>query len=107
MTDADVQMHTLIMLNMGAVLPLASEGLFGGCPNLTVHVIDSTRPIELANMFGGVGGVAGDDDEEDGERPEGDTRVLVWTDGGADKIEELRMAWQTIQVRFNFHCSAA
>ncbi|KZV71906.1 CDC45-like protein [Peniophora sp. CONT] len=91
-------MHTLIMLNMGAVLPLASEGLFGGCPNLTVHVLDSTRPIELANMFGGVGGNVGDDDDdEDGQRAEGDTRVLVWADGGADKIDELRSAWETVQ----------
>ena len=86
------------MLNMGAVLPLASEGLFGRFPNLTVHVIDSTRPIELANIFGGAGGNVGE--EEDEEQAEGDTRVLVWADSGADKIGELKSAWETVQVRF-------
>lgn len=92
-------MHTLIMLNMGAVLPLATEGLFGELPGLTVHVLDSTRPVELMNMFGGVGTRAGDDEEgEDGERAEADTRVLVWDDGSAEKIEDLRSAWETIQV---------
>jgi hypothetical protein len=51
---------------------------------MSVHVIDSSRPQNLASLFG-----AG----ENGER------IIVWDDGGADNMEEERKAWEATMVR--------
>ena len=79
-----VQLHTLIMFNMGAILDLPSPEWFGDFPTtLTVHVIDSTRPQNLSSVFGG--GENGD-------------RIVIWDDGGAERLQEERKAWEVLTV---------
>ncbi|KAJ6500517.1 CDC45-like protein [Mycena sanguinolenta] len=76
------ELHTLILINMGAILDLPSEEWFGGfSTKMSVHVIDSARPQNLSSLFGG--GEAGD-------------RIVVWDDGSADKLEEERKAWEAL-----------
>ncbi|KAJ7837015.1 CDC45-like protein [Mycena olivaceomarginata] len=76
------ELHTLILLNMGAILDLPSEEWFGGFSSkMSVHVIDSARPQNLSSLFGG--GEAGD-------------RIVVWDDGSADKLDEERKAWEAL-----------
>ncbi|TFY59472.1 hypothetical protein EVJ58_g5762 [Rhodofomes roseus] len=75
-------LHTLILLNMGSILELPSPDWFGDFdPRLTVHVIDSSRPQNLPNLFGG---------GENGER------IIVWDDGGAEHLQEERKAWEAL-----------
>lgn len=79
-----MQLHSLILLNMGGFMDLPSADWFGDFdPRVTVHVIDSTRPQSLANLFGG--GANGE-------------RVIVWDDGEADKLTEEGKAWELTQV---------
>ncbi|KAH9934679.1 CDC45-like protein-domain-containing protein [Fomitopsis serialis] len=55
-----VQLHTLLLLNMGAILDLPSSEWFGDFdPRLTVHVIDSSRPQNLRRR------VAEEDEDEE------------------------------------------
>ena len=69
---------------MGAILDLPSEDWFGGfSPQLSVHVIDSSRPQNLSSLFGG---------GENGER------IVIWDDGGAERMEEERKAWEVLTV---------
>lgn len=69
---------------MGAILDLPSEEWFGNfSPQLTVHVIDSSRPQNLSSLFGG--GENGD-------------RIVIWDDGGAEGMEEDRKAWEFLTV---------
>ncbi|KAH7929792.1 CDC45-like protein [Leucogyrophana mollusca] len=76
------ELHTLILLNMGSVLDLPSVEWFGDFDTkLSVHVIDSARPQNLASLFGG--GANGD-------------RIIVWDDGDCENMEELRKAWEAI-----------
>ncbi|KAJ7273195.1 CDC45-like protein [Mycena rebaudengoi] len=76
------ELHTLILLNMGAILDLPSDEWFGGfSTNMAVHVIDSARPQNLSSLFGA--GEAGD-------------RIVVWDDGAAENLEEERKAWEAL-----------
>ncbi|KAG2158166.1 CDC45 family [Suillus bovinus] len=76
------ELHTLILLNMGAILDLSSENWFGDFSmKLTVHIIDSNRPQNLANMFAG---------GENGER------FIVWDDGEAENMGDERKAWEAL-----------
>ncbi|KAF5372863.1 hypothetical protein D9758_001652 [Tetrapyrgos nigripes] len=76
------ELHSLILLNMGGILDLSSPDWFGDFnPQVTVHVIDSTRPQNLSTLFG-----AGTNGE----------RIVVWDDGGAAKLEEERKAWEAL-----------
>lgn len=69
---------------MGAILDLPSEDWFGDFnPQLNVHVIDSSRPQNLSSLFGG-----GDNGE----------RIIIWDDGGAERMEEERKAWEVLTV---------
>lgn len=69
---------------MGAILDLSSENWFGEFSmKLTVHIIDSNRPQNLANMFSG---------GENGER------FIVWDDGEAENMGEERKAWEALTV---------
>jgi cell division control protein 45 len=71
---------------MGAILDLPSAQWFGDFrTDMTVHVIDSTRPQNLSSLFG-----AG----ENGER------IVVWDDGGAEKLEEERKSWEALMVNY-------
>ncbi|THG99216.1 hypothetical protein EW026_g3104 [Hermanssonia centrifuga] len=79
-TYADL--HTLILINMGAILDLPSPEWFGDfTQHLTVHVIDSSRPQNLSSLFGA--GEAGE-------------RIVIWDDGGAELMEEERKAWEVL-----------
>lgn len=79
-----MKLHTLILINMGAILDLPSPEWFGDFnPRLTVHVIDSSRPQNLASLFG-----AG----ENGDR------IVIWDDGGAENMQEERKAWEVLTV---------
>lgn len=69
---------------MGSILDLPSSEWFGSfSTQLTVHVIDSSRPQNLASVFGG---------GENGER------IIVWDDGGAEDLQEERKAWEALTV---------
>ena len=69
---------------MGAILDLPSSAWFGDfSEKLTVHVIDSSRPQNLSSLFAG---------GESGER------IVVWDDGGAEKMEEEKRAWEVLTV---------
>ncbi|KAH9857037.1 CDC45-like protein [Lenzites betulinus] len=75
-------LHTLIMFNMGAIIDLPSEDWFGDFPtSLTVHVIDSSRPQNLASVFG---------TGENGDR------IIIWDDGGVEDLQEERKAWEVL-----------
>ncbi|KAG6917784.1 hypothetical protein DXG01_001056 [Tephrocybe rancida] len=64
------ELRTLIMLNVGGILDLATEEWFGKAgPRLKIHIIDSARPLQLANYY---------------EAPD----VCVWDDGSVEKIGE-------------------
>ena len=70
---------------MGSILDLPSEQWFGDFDTkMSVHVIDSSRPQNLASLFGAGG---------NGER------IIIWDDGGADNMEEERKAWEATMVR--------
>jgi cell division control protein 45 len=78
------QLHTLILLNMGSITDLPNAEWFGEFAlSVGVHVIDSSRPRNLASMFAV------------GENAE---RILVWDDGEADKLEEEKKAWEALTV---------
>ena len=65
-------------------MELPSSEWFGESnTSLTVHVIDSMRPYNLASLF------------MDG--PNGE-RIIIWDDGGADKLQEERKAFEAIEV---------
>jgi cell division control protein 45 len=69
---------------MGAILDLPSADWFGEfSPQLSVHVIDSSRPQNLSSLFGG---------GENGER------IIIWDDGGAERMDDERNAWEVLTV---------
>lgn len=77
-------MHTLFLINIGAILDLPSPTWFGDfSTKLTVHVIDSTRPYNLGSLFGS------------GDR---ENLIVVWDDGQAENLEEEKNAWQALEV---------
>ncbi|KAI6043141.1 CDC45 family [Pisolithus marmoratus] len=77
------ELHTLILINMGAILDLPSPTWFGEFSSRqTVHVIDSNRPQNLGSLFGG--GDIGD-------------RIIIWDDGEAENMEEERRAWEALE----------
>lgn len=79
-----VDLHTLILLNMGGVQDLPSSVWFADfSEKLTVHVIDSSRPQNLDSLYM-TGGIA--------------DRIVLWDDGEADNMEEEKKAWEALQV---------
>jgi cell division control protein 45 len=69
---------------MGAILDLPAIDWFGEYDlQVTIHIIDSSRPQNLDTLFG---------TGENGDR------VIIWDDGGAEKLEEERRAWEAIMV---------
>ncbi|KAF8630370.1 hypothetical protein AX15_002934 [Amanita polypyramis BW_CC] len=68
---------------MGGVMDLPSSDWFGDFDTrVTVHIIDSTRPLSLPSLFG-----AG----------ENGNRIVVWDDGGAEKLEDVKKSWEALQ----------
>ncbi|CAE6448890.1 unnamed protein product [Rhizoctonia solani] len=75
------KLQTIILVNIGAILDLLSEEWFGDFPqDVTIHVIDSTRPQNLSNLFA---------PGREGER------VRVWDNGEALKLEKQKEAYET------------
>jgi cell division control protein 45 len=69
---------------MGAITDLPNAEWFGDFGlGLMVHVIDSSRPLNLASMF-----AAGENAE----------RILVWDDGEVDNLGEEQRAWEALTV---------
>jgi cell division control protein 45 len=80
----ETQLHTLILINMGAILDLPSAEWFGDFSSkMVVHVVDSTRPQNLATLFA---------PGENGER------VVIWDDGEAESLDQERKAWEALTV---------
>ncbi len=87
-----LQLHTLILINIGAFLELPSDEWFGTFPeHLKIHVIDSQRPLNLSSLFGG--GPA--------------ERIIVWDDGGIEKLKQEREAWLALEVSRSPHLDAS
>lgn len=81
------------MLNVGSLLNIANPEWFGEFPSrVTIHVIDSARPVELRNLFGDL-----EPSTEEDEEPLG-PRVVFWDDGHADKLTEERVAFDAGEV---------
>ncbi|KAG6891331.1 hypothetical protein C0992_008785 [Termitomyces sp. T32_za158] len=70
------ELRTLIMLNVGGLLDLASRDWLGKAGSrLKIHVIDSIRPINLANYYEALD-------------------VFVWDDGSVEKAHEVRKSFE-------------
>lgn len=70
---------------MGGIIDLPAADWFGDFdPSVTVHVIDSSRPMNLSSLFG-----AGDNGE----------RIVIWDDGDAENLVEERKSWEALMVR--------
>ncbi|PFH50087.1 hypothetical protein AMATHDRAFT_61914 [Amanita thiersii Skay4041] len=77
------ELHTLILINMGGVMDLPSSDWFGEYDTkVIVHVIDSARPLSLPSLFS-----SGDNGN----------RIVVWDDGGAEKLEDIKKSWEVLQ----------
>ncbi|CUA74901.1 PAB-dependent poly(A)-specific ribonuclease subunit 2 [Rhizoctonia solani] len=75
------ELQTIILVNIGAILDLLSEEWFADFPkDVAIHVIDSTRPQNLSNLF---------TPGREGER------VCVWDNGEALKLEKQKEAYET------------
>jgi hypothetical protein len=73
---------------MGGILDLTTEEWFGAFPEkLSVHVIDSSRPQNLGNLFAA------------GEMSD---RIIVWDDGDVEKLKEEKTAWEALTVSAQF-----
>ena len=69
---------------MGNFIDLPTPAWFGEFDlGVSIHVIDSSRPRSMANLF------------YPGENGE---RVVLWDDGDAEKLTDLRKAWETLEV---------
>ncbi|EJD02326.1 CDC45-like protein [Fomitiporia mediterranea MF3/22] len=76
---SNVELRTLILINMGAIFDLPTEEWFGEFPqHLRVHVIDSNRPQNLASLFGP------------------DEKIVIWDDGDAEALVEQKKAWEAL-----------
>lgn len=65
-------------------MDLARPDWLGGLDlKVTIHVIDSSRPISLTNLF--MGGDNGN-------------RVVIWDDDDSSKLVEEKKAWETLEV---------
>lgn len=70
---------------MGGMAELASEKWFANFQlTLTIHVVDSIRPQNLVNLFG---------------KAEHQKRIIIWDDGGAEKLQEEQKAFEALTVR--------
>lgn len=82
--NAHLQLHTMILINMGGVADLADSEHFGEIPpGVSIHIIDSHRPLDLTNVFS---------TEMDG------SRVTVWDDGHVEELSEEKRAWEVMMV---------
>lgn len=78
---------------MGNILDIPRDEHFGRLSlKVVIHVIDSSRPISLTNLY--MGGENGN-------------RVLIWDDeDSASKYREEQKAWEVLEVRIPYYCVA-
>ena len=70
---------------MGSYIELVRDDWFGKFnPQVKLHVIDSGRPHCLENLF---------------TPGEGGNRIILWDDGGAEDLEDVKIAWEAVRVR--------
>ena len=80
------ELHTVIVLSLGSLLPLATYfSLPAGCH---LHIIDAHRPWNLENLFGL--DVDGDGDEEG--------KIWVWGDGEENELGGVKQSWEALEV---------
>jgi cell division control protein 45 len=98
------QIHTLILLSLGSLLPLAEYfKLPKGCH---LHIIDSHRPWNLANLFGLELDIDTEEEGEGGDGAEGG-RLWVWGDGNEQELGEVKKSWEALEVGPPFSVTAA
>jgi cell division control protein 45 len=89
-----LQLHTLILLSLGSLLPLSSYfTLPKGCH---LHIIDSHRPWNLQNLFGLDIDIDPDEDEEGAER-----RIWVWGDGDEASLDGVKKSFEALEVSYH------
>ncbi len=94
--DMVVQLHTLILLALGSLLPLSTYfPLPNGCH---LHTIDSHRPWNLQNLFG-----LDLDAAEDGEGASSEGRIWVWGDGEEGQMAGVKKSWEALEVGLRDH----
>ncbi|KAK4686203.1 cell division control protein 45, partial [Tremellales sp. Uapishka_1] len=82
---ASGELHTLILLSLGSLLPLSDYfTLPKGCD---LHIIDSHRPWNLQNLFGL-------DLDDSGE---GEGRIWVWGDGDENTLGGVKKSWEALE----------
>ncbi|KAG9017057.1 hypothetical protein FRB90_001952 [Tulasnella sp. 427] len=87
------QVRTIILLNIGALLDIAGDEWFEAFPSkVTIHIVDSSRPVDLHNLFGRGGSIEGGMDGP---------RVVVWDDGHAEKLTKERLAFDAEEFGFD------
>lgn len=80
------ELHTIILLSLGSLLPLASY--FTLPPSCHLHIIDSHRPWNLENLFGVE--IDGNGDDEG--------KFWVWGDGEENELGNVRQSWEALEV---------
>ncbi|WVQ79395.1 hypothetical protein IAT38_001492 [Cryptococcus sp. DSM 104549] len=85
---ASEELHTIVLLSLGNLLPLADYFVLPKTVHL--HILDSHRPWNLDNLFG-LDIVADDDDGDSG-------KIWVWGDGGefTDAMDDLRKSYEAL-----------
>lgn len=79
-----LQLCTLILINIGAMFDLVDDDWFGTYdPKVTIHVIDSSRPMSLRNIFA---------------RGQNAERVLIWNDEDMAQFTDIEEAWKMLEV---------
>ncbi|WOO77671.1 Cell division control protein 45 [Vanrija pseudolonga] len=81
------ELHTLILLSIGAVLPNL-ESFFDLPAGVHLHVIDSHRPWALESLFDV------DNVDEDGVEA---NQIWIWGDGDESKLDEVKKSWEALQ----------
>ncbi|KAJ3211251.1 hypothetical protein HDU67_004647 [Dinochytrium kinnereticum] len=72
----NTELKSLILLNCGGILDL--ESFFPLTDQMSVYVVDSHRPINLRNLFGG-------------------DKIIVFDDGEADEMKAVQEAFQALE----------
>ncbi|KAK8849506.1 hypothetical protein IAR55_004840 [Kwoniella newhampshirensis] len=90
---ASEELHTLILLSLGSLLPLSSY--FQLPKNCHLHIIDSHRPWNLQNLFG----LDIDVDEDDEGGGSGESRIWAWGDGEelSEMMDGVRKSWEALE----------
>ena len=83
------ELHTLILLSLGSLLPLMTY--FELPPHCHLHVIDAHRPWNLSNLFGLDFAV-----DEEGEAV-GEGRIWIWGDGEENVLGQVKKSWEALE----------